>query len=419
MTSPRSAPPPVLVVGAGLAGLACARRLAAAGRAVQVLEASDDVGGRVRTDDVGGFRLDRGFQVLLTAYPEALAQLDYRSLHLHSFYPGAQVRLHGRFHRLADPFRHPLDAAATLLNPVGSPADKARVLRLRRRARSGTVPELLARAETSTMQALTDLDFSNTMIERFFQPVLGGILLGRELSTTSRMLDFVIRMMAEGEIAIPAAGMGAISRQLAAGLPDGSISTGAAVAAVAGDEVILEDGRRLPAHAVVVATEGDTAARLLGHAPPSAGRSVTTLYFAAPRPPVQGPYLVLDGEGRGPVNNLCVPSEVAEAYAPPGRALVSATVLGVPDTRDDALLAEVRAQLADWFGRQVGEWSHLRTYRIRWALPDRSPPTSLPGAPVTALPGIYVAGDHLDTASINGALASGRRAAEAILAAEP
>jgi hypothetical protein len=114
---------------------------------------------------------------------------------------------------------------------------------------------------------------------------------------------------------------------------------------VAPDAVVLEDGCRLPAGAVVVATDGDTAARLLDRDPPPAWRSVTNLYFAKPRPPVRGPYLVLDGEGSGPVNNLCVPSEVAEAYAPPGQALVSATVLGRPEETDAVLEAAVRAQL--------------------------------------------------------------------------
>jgi phytoene dehydrogenase-like protein len=279
------------------------------------------------------------------------------------------------------------------------------------------VAELFARPETSTMEALTSLDFSNAIVERFFQPFLGGIFLGRELSTTSRMLDFVVRMMAEGDIAIPAAGMGAIARQLAAGLPDGSIRTGTRVATVAPDAVVLEDGRRLPAGAVVVATDGDTAARLLDRDPPPAWRSVTNLYFAAPRPPVRGPYLVLDGEGSGPVNNLCVPSEVAEAYAPPGQALVSATVLGLPEETDAVLEAAVRDQLTGWFGRQTAEWTHLRTYRIRWAQPDQTPPTQPPdGHPARVASGIYLAGDHLENTSINGALRSGRRTAESLLA---
>ncbi len=409
--------PPVIIVGAGLAGLACARHLVRAGRPVQVLEASDGIGGRVRTDQVDGFLLDRGFQVLLTAYPEARAQLDYRALRLQPFYPGAIVRHGGRFHRVADPFRRPADALGTLLNPIGTLADKARMLRLRRRACAGTVEQLFERPETTTMQALTALGFSNAMVERFLQPFLGGIFLGRDLSTTSRMLEFVIRMMAEGDNALPARGMGAIAEQLAADLPPGTVRSRTRVAEVANGRVTLDDGTRLDAGAVVIATEGDAAAALTGMRPTAGFRSVTNLYFAAPRPPVRGPYLLLDGEARGPVNNLCVPTEVAAGYGPAGHALVSATVLGMPAESDAELTRAVRAQLGDWFGPEVDAWSLLATYRIRWAQPDQTPPTVAPGARSARLePGLFLAGDHCETASIQGALASGRRAALAVLA---
>ncbi len=418
---------PIVVVGAGLAGLACARHLTRAGRRVQVLEASDGVGGRVRTDEVDGFRLDRGFQVVLTAYPEARAQLDYRPLGLRPFYPGALVRYGGRFHRVADPFRHPVDALESLMNPIGTPADKLRVLALRQRALAGSLDQLFGRPETTTMQALTGLDFSNAMIERFFQPFLGGIFLGRELSTTSRMLEFVIRMLAEGDTAVPAGGMGMLPDQIAAELPPGTVRTGVRVTEVSGARVTLDDGSRVDASAVVVATEGDTAASLTGGRPPVAYRSVTNLYFAAPRPPVSGPYLLLNGESHGagshgaeshgPVNSVAVLSEVAPGYAPPGRTLVSATVLGSPGESDEALNGSVLRQLGEWFGGQVSAWTPLRTYRVRWAQPDQTPPTVTPGARSPRLsPGLFLAGDHVEHASIQGALASGRRAALGILA---
>ena len=132
----------VAIVGAGLAGLACARTLARAGRACRVLEASNGVGGRVRTDTVDGFRLDRGFQVLLTAYPECRAVFDYGALDLRAFLPGADVRAGGRTSRIVDPWRDPKAALATALAPVGTLADKARIARLRFRVRRGTVADL-------------------------------------------------------------------------------------------------------------------------------------------------------------------------------------------------------------------------------------------------------------------------------------
>lgn len=406
----------MLVVGAGLAGLACARTLAGAGLVPLVLEAGDGVGGRVRSDELDGFRLDRGFQILLTAYPECRATLDYAALDLRPFRPGALVRVGGRFARVADPFRAPLDALASLLGGVGTLLDKARVLALRADVRRASVEELLARPESTTQAALERRGFSPAMVAAFFRPLLGGILLDLELQASSRMLEFVFRMLSLGDNALPAAGMGAIPAQLAAGLSAGALRLGSRVRSVRGDGVELESGERLEARAVVVAADGPSAAVLLGLPAPES-RAVTCLYFDAPEPPLDEPLLVLNGEGRGPVTNLCVPSRVAPGYAPAGRHLVSATVIGDPALDDGQLESAVRRQMEEWFGISVRAWRHLRTYRIRHAQPGQRPGVLEPAQrPVRRGPGLYAAGDWLDTASIQGALQSGRRAAEAVIA---
>ena len=406
----------VHVVGAGLAGLACARRLHAKGVAATVLEAADGVGGRVRTDHLDGFLLDRGFQALLTAYPEARQALDYRELELHPFEPGALVWTGGRFVRVADPFRRPGQALRTALAPVGGLGDKLRVAALRRRLAAGTVEELFARPETSTREALAGAGFSEQIVERLFRPLAGAVLLDRELATSSRLFEFAWRMLSQGEAALPARGIGAIAEQLAGTLPPGTVRLGTRVAAVEPGKLILAGGERLAARAVVVATDGPRAAELLGE--PAAPDSVAAacLYFATDRAPLDEPLVALDGEGRGPVNNLCVPSAVAPTYAPPGQALVAAAVVG-PDARRGAdLEPAVLAQLADWFGSAVIGWRHLRTYRVAHARPAQ-PPGVLdpPRRPVRVRPGLYVCGDHRDHASIDGALASGRRAADALV----
>jgi phytoene dehydrogenase-like protein len=408
-----------VIVGAGLAGLACGRVLIEAGRSVLVLERETVPGGRVRTDRIDGFLLDRGFQVFLTAYPEARRQLDYGALRLRPYYSGALVWTGRGLHRIADPVRHPVDAAVSLVGPVGTTADKLRIVALRRRAAAGTLEQLFSRPETTTIGALRAAGFSNSLIDMFLRPFLGGIFLDRELATSSRMLDFVVRMMAAGEITLPAGGMGSIAEQLAARLPAGTLRTGVSVAQVEAGEVTLDGGERIAASAVVVATEGDVASRLTRRfsAPPA--RATTTVYYAAERTPVRGPYLVLNGEGVGRVNSVSVPSEVAPSYAANGQALISVSVIGLPGSDDAALDADVRTQLRRWFGTQVDGWRHLRTYRIAWALPDQAPPALEPvERPVRVEPGLFVAGDHRDTGSIHGALVSGRRAAEAVLSHE-
>jgi len=406
----------VVVVGAGLAGLACARTLVAAGVAVQVLEASDRPGGRVRTDLVDGFRIDRGFQILLTSYPEARRVLDFEALRLRRFAPGVKVFRGGSFHVLADPFRRPLEAGRTAAAPLGTFWDKLRVVRLRAHASSGTVDELFARPHESTHDRLRRLEFSQEFVDAFLRPFLAAVFREHELTTSSRKLEFVIRMVAHGEPAVPALGMEEIPAQLARGLPAGAIRTRTPVARVHPQAVELESGGRVEASAVVVATDGPTAARLVPAftAPHTVG--VTAFSFEAPEPPLRGPWLLLDGEGRGPVNDAAVMSEIAPEYAPRGKALVSASVLG---TRADPgeLEPRVRAQLRGWFGAGVDRWRLLRADVVHDALPAE-PPSALEPAqrPVRTPAGITVCGDHRDNASIDGALTSGRRAAESVLA---
>lgn len=419
-----SARPHVLIVGAGLAGLNCARGLAAAGCTFEIIEAADRVGGRVATDRAEGFTLDRGFQVFLNAYPEARLALDYGSLSLCHFYAGALVRSGGRFGRLADPFRHPLDALRAAFSPAGTLGDKLRVGRLRGRVARGPLEALFTRAETTTAEALRREGFSGSITEQFFRPFFAGVFLERELRTSSRMFEFTFRMFAEGEASLPAGGMAAIPEQLAAGLPQGSIRLGTHAASVETGAVVLASGGRLSADAVVVACEQGAARRLLGGAfgvggAGGVGRRTACLYFAAERAPTDEPILLLDGGGRGPVNHLCVPSAVAPSYAPPGASLVSASVVdaaaaNLPDAR---LEESVREQLNGWFGPAVGGWRHLRTYRIEGALPEQDTVTlCTPEHTRTSRRNVYVCGDHLDTASINGALRSGRLAAEAVVA---
>lgn len=407
----------VLVVGGGLAGLSCARRLTDRGLAVRLFEASDAVGGRVRTDREDGYRLDRGFQVFLTAYPEARRQLDYAALDLQPFDAGALVRLGGTFARVSDPLRHPLDFPQTVLADIGSLADKLRVLRLRMAVAGGPPERLWARPECSVEEALrARYGFSDEIVERFFTPFFGGILLDRDLErSSSRAFEFFFRMFAEGRAALPAKGMQAIPEQLAAALPEGTVRLNTHVTEVKPGAVIVNGGERIEARAVVVATDGPEAAYLLDGVSSPGSRASTTLYWAADAPPVDAPVLVLDGDGTGPVNSVAVLSNVAPSYAPPGQALVSASVVGNPSRSDEQVEAAARVQLRGWFGAAVDGWRFLRVYRVLHALPDlrRLDP---PERAFRLADSLYVTGDWRRDGSINGALVAGRHAADAVRA---
>ncbi|MCH2180777.1 MAG: FAD-dependent oxidoreductase [Mariniblastus sp.] len=423
MPSPTDrANPKVLIVGGGLAGLCCARQLNAQGIDSQVLESSDRAGGRVQTDELDGFLLDRGFQVLLTAYPECQQVLDYEALQLCRFEPGALVRYRGKFHRLADPWRQPRYLLTTTFSPLATLADKLRVARLKRQVCQGDLSGLAQRPETTTLARLQACGFSEQFMETFFRPFLGGVFLERDLQTSSRKFDLLFRMFAQGDAVLPARGMGALVDQLVDSLPAGTVRTGARVAKVMEDRVQLTCGEVCHASRVVIATPPGVTRQLVGQSAVGmdAAHGVTCLYFAAERPPLSEPVLVLNGEGKGPIINLSVPSQVAPAYAPPGESLVSVSVLGTVEAeREAGLQRQVVEQLTEWFGSQVNDWRHLKTYRIPYALPSQDPPALSPVEKPIHLPGnLFACGDYLDTGSIQGsiqgAMVSGRRAGQAV-----
>lgn len=411
-----STSPDVLIVGGGLAGLCCARVLQEKGIGFQILEASDGIGGRVRTDEVDGFLLDRGFQVLLTAYPEAKRTLNYSWLNLKPFAPGAISWYAGRMNKFADPWRTPGAWRETWRSDFGTLGDKLRVARLRRRLRRSSLEEIFARPDRSTKEALHSEGFSHQTTHRFFRPLLAGILLDGELKSSSRMYEFVFKMMAEGDAALPSRGMGAIPAQLAEKFPLDAIRLNSRVESLYENELELTGGEKLRARAIVVAADGPSAARLIGETEP-ASRSVTCFYYSADESPVSQPALVLNGDGAGPVNHFAVISEVAPSYAPAGKHLVAASVLGTHKLTEAQLSGFVIAQMKNWFGKVASTWKLLRGYYLTHAQPQQYPGALNPAQrPVRVRPGVYVCGDHRDNASIQGAMVSGRRAAEAVLA---
>jgi len=405
--------PEVVIIGAGLSGLACALELMKKGMSVELLEQDDAPGGRVRTDSVEGFLLDRGFQVYLDAYPKASQLLDIAALNLRSFEPGAIIFENGKRHRLMDVFRRPGSLFSSAFSPVGSLIDKALVAKLRFSLMFSSLEKIQQREDFATEVYLKRFGFSDGMINRFFRSFYGGIFLENELRTSSRMFEFTFKMFTEGSATLPAKGMEEIPRQLAARLPTGVLRCNTPVAAIQGREVNLVSGEKLTPKHLVLAVPSDAAQKMLPTLafPEVKWRSVTNCYFAAPRSPLNEAIIALSGNPDSLINNVSVPSDLSSDYAPPGQALVSVSILGLHD--DANFLTQVLSELRSWFGEEVGAWRHLRTDRIARALPEQTPNTT---RPTTEMEGIFFCGDQHTTTSIEGAISSGQETAKRILA---
>jgi phytoene dehydrogenase-like protein len=408
--------PDVIIIGGGLAGLTAARQLHDKGVSFLLLEKSDRIGGRVKTDVIDGFRLDHGFQVLLTAYPETRRWLDYAALDLKAFLPGA-ILLYpgGHKDRLGDPIRDFSGLFPTVLSKAGGLKDKVAILRLRNRLARHSIEEIFQQKEKTTRDVLSsDYGFSPRMIERFFEPFFAGIFLEKELTTSCRMFDFVFKMFSEADTAIPNLGMEEIPKSLAGPLPAASLRTRAEVMGIEKQTVRLVDGSTFKAPHIIVATEATGIIKQLMPAK-TKHQSTTHVHFVAKEPPVKKPLIALNTAPKRLVNNLCVINRVAPGYAPDDRFLISLSVVGKTELSEKQLIETIRKELQTWFGKSTQEWEHLHTRFVHYALPDQTTVEhSLPGEKFQLRRGLYACGDFLLNGSINAAMKAGREVGERV-----
>jgi phytoene dehydrogenase-like protein len=402
-----------VIIGGGISGLTCAKYLNEKGCSFMLLEGSDGLGGRVRTDKVDGFKLDRGFQVLLTNYPEARKTLNYSDLRLKYFDSGSMIKAEKGFMKMENPFRKKMAYLTMAFSSVGTLSDKLKIRKFANDLAEIPDEEFFLMEATDTLTFLKNYGWSNKMINNFFKPFFGGVFLENDLVTSSNFFQFTFKQFFRGDVAIPAEGMQAIPDQIAEKISGGRIRRNSRVKGIEGNQIFLEGGEILTADRIVLATDPHTSDNLLGETTKRIYNTTTCTYFSAESSPLKGQkFIVLNPNRRGVVHNVCVPSDISIEYGNAGKSLISVSTQGLGKVDEQRLTSRIKRELYDWFGASVNVWKHLKTYYIPESLVQYRAGSEKKDLKLSE--NLYRCGDYLAYPSLNAAMQTGREVAEMI-----
>jgi len=403
----------IYIVGAGVSGLVAAQVLENQGYQPVILEASDRAGGRVKTDIKKGFQLDHGFQVLLSSYPAAQKYLDFKALKLQELKPGAVIFNNGKQQIIGDPLRDISTLFSTLFSGIGTLSDKFKIFQLNLKLKNKSIEAIFSSDEISTKAYLQEFGFSSQIITQFFTPFFTGIFLENELTTSSRMFEFVFKMFGEGLAVIPKGGMEEISKQLVANLSNTTFQYNTQVSSLSNKEIVLHTGEKLASTATIIATD---ASKLVSNAPSKnlIWKSCQTLYFTAKQRMINKPMIGLLSNAHGLVNNIFYHTSVA-TNTNNTEELLSVTVVKAHQLSEKQLIAAVIKQLKEEC--TIDQLTFLAIYHIKRALPDLKDIKYEVSPPETQLSsGIFLAGDVQLNGSLNAAMIAGENAALQVIA---
>jgi len=394
-----------IVVGAGISGLSCALELEKNGYQVQILEKENHPGGRVHSDIVDGYILNRGFQVLQTGYPETKRLLDYKKLELCNLDSEVWIMNNNKIKKLYDPIQNPSSILKAAFSNVGTFWDKLHLLQLRQSTTSRSTDTIFQENEITSLEQIKNYGFSDSIINEFFKPLFGGAFLDSKLDTTSRMFKFVYKIFSIAPIAIPKYGMKSIPEQLEAKL-ESKISFNTNVIKLNNKNAFLEN-ETLSADVIILAANHNSARQLIPSIEEISWNSTSCYYFIADSPPFSSKVVLLNGNNHGEINNVFVPTNISKSYSPNNKSIISVSTIGLNNSE-----TEIRNELKNWFGNQTENWKLLHTYHIEQALPRMSVPSISHSQYIN---GIHMCGDYLTSSSIHGSMYSGRMTAKQII----
>ena len=400
------------IIGAGISGLIAATVLEKNGFHPVIIEATDRVGGRVKTDIVDGYQLDRGFQVLLTAYPAAQKYLNFESLELQNFLPGASIYKNGKQEIIGDPIRDTSLLFSTLFARVGTFTDKLKILKLNNRLKKKTISEIFLDKEQSTLSYLMDLNFSSRIIDEFFKPFFSGIFLENKLETSSRMFEFVYKMFGEGHAALPKGGIEEIPKQLLNNLKNTTFKYSTQVSSVIEREIELDNGQKIKSDFIIIATEPSKLIQKLKNQS-TKWQSCDTLYFETENRTIRKPLIGLITKQKSLINNIFYHTSL-ETSLKPKKELLSVTVVDNQNLSGKILIDRVQNELEQNCGITTSRFIDM--YSIPMSLPKLTE-LHYEMLPTETLfsESIYLAGDVQLNGSLNAAMISGERAALAVI----
>ncbi|WP_108116703.1 FAD-dependent oxidoreductase [Kordia periserrulae] len=404
----------IYIVGAGISGLIAAKVLEDNGYHPEIIEATERVGGRVKTDIVNGYQLDHGFQVLLTSYPAAKKYLDYDALSLQKFLPGAAIFTEGTQKTIGDPLRNLSLFFPTLFSGIGNFSDKLKVLKLNKHLKKKSLDEIFSQPETTTLAHLQKLGFSEEMISKFFKPFFSGIFLEPNLATSNRMFEFVYKMFGDGHAALPKAGIEAIPKQLASKLQHTKFHFNTRVKAVEDGKITLENGTILKSHFTIVATEASSLISNL-KSQEIAWKSCETLFFETSKRTISKPLIGLAADNTLLINNIFFHNSLPTASTG-AKELLSVTIVKPHNLSEAFLIQKVQEELQHYCG--IMDCTFLKKYAIPKALPNlQQLQYSMSPSETRLTTQVFLAGDVQLNGSLNAAMLSGEAAALGVIEA--